>query len=64
MRRRIEHEAAQIPFGCVRGFAAGGHVTRGVNLSQNHRFEFPCDVASSCGLDPIEDAASLGRATA
>jgi hypothetical protein len=31
-----------------------------VNLSQNHRFEFPYDVASACSLDPIEDAAVLG----
>jgi hypothetical protein len=31
-----------------------------VNLSQNHRFEFPHDVASACRLDPIEDAAVLG----
>ena len=35
-------------------------VTSGVNLSQNHRFEFPYDVASACRLDPIEDAAVLG----
>ena len=41
---------------------AGGFlcVTSGVNLSQNHRFEFPYDVASACSLDPIEDAAVLG----
>jgi hypothetical protein len=36
------------------------HVTSGVNLSQNHPFEFPYDVASACSLDPIEDAAVLG----
>jgi hypothetical protein len=35
-------------------------VTSGVNLSQNRRFEFPCDLANACSLDPIEDAAVLG----
>ena len=36
------------------------HVTSGVNLPQNHRFEFPYDLASACRLDPIEDAAVRG----
>jgi hypothetical protein len=35
-------------------------VTSGANLSQNHRFEFPYDVAGACSLDPVEDAAVLG----
>ena len=52
---RSAHQAAD-------GAARGGFlcVTSGVNLSQNHRFEFPYDVASACSLDPIEDAAVLG----
>ena len=52
---RSAHQAAD-------GAARGGFlcVTSGVNLSQNHRFEFPYDVASACSLNPIEDAAVLG----
>ena len=31
-----------------------------MNLPQNHRVEFPYDVASACSPEPIEHAAVLG----